>query len=258
MKADSKSKALVDAEKCLALAPSWSKSYARLGAAQHGLKRFTAAIDTFKLGIKIDPDNQNLWSSLRSAEEAYEVEKKERYAIAAQERAIEENIIRVRDEAKRKAIEKKEEESRVVKENEALSDFLNEINTESVVVGSGTGGTDDTDGVGGAGAEENTLPKEGEENEDSLLSDFLSSVTASKHDTAAAVEGGMGKGADTNTASGAAAVKTLTEKYVNQDLGNAMDQFNRLTGPNFQWKNLNPYYVMQLDIDATDEDIKYR
>lgn len=51
MKNDSKSKALHDAEKCIKLAPAWSKGYVRLGAAQHSLKRFDAAIDTYKKGI---------------------------------------------------------------------------------------------------------------------------------------------------------------------------------------------------------------
>lgn len=50
MKADSKSKALKDAEKCVELAPNWSKGYNRLGVAQQSLKRFDAAIDTFKKG----------------------------------------------------------------------------------------------------------------------------------------------------------------------------------------------------------------
>lgn len=50
MKSDSKSKALHDAEKCITLAPAWSKGYIRLGAAQQSLKRFDAAIDTFKKG----------------------------------------------------------------------------------------------------------------------------------------------------------------------------------------------------------------
>ena len=50
MKNDSKSKALHDAEKCVQIAPTWSKGYVRLGAAQHSLKRFDAAIETFKKG----------------------------------------------------------------------------------------------------------------------------------------------------------------------------------------------------------------
>lgn len=50
MKADSISKALRDAEKCVELAPNWSKGYSRLGAAQLALKRFDASIDSFKKG----------------------------------------------------------------------------------------------------------------------------------------------------------------------------------------------------------------
>jgi tetratricopeptide (TPR) repeat protein len=53
MKNDSKSKALHDAEKCVQIAPTWSKGYVRLGAAQHSLKRFDAAIETFKKGENI-------------------------------------------------------------------------------------------------------------------------------------------------------------------------------------------------------------
>jgi predicted TPR repeat methyltransferase len=52
MKGDSISKALRDAEKCVELAPQWSKGYSRLGAAQHGLKRFQAAIETYRRGNK--------------------------------------------------------------------------------------------------------------------------------------------------------------------------------------------------------------
>jgi tetratricopeptide (TPR) repeat protein len=51
LKADQRSKALYDAEKCVALAPVWSKGYSRLGAAQQALKRFDNAIDSFKRGI---------------------------------------------------------------------------------------------------------------------------------------------------------------------------------------------------------------
>lgn len=50
MKADSKSKALHDAEKCVSLAPDWVKGYNRLGIALQSLKRFDAAMDSFKKG----------------------------------------------------------------------------------------------------------------------------------------------------------------------------------------------------------------
>lgn len=51
MKADSKSKALHDAERCVELAPNWAKGYNRLGVAQQSLKRFTAAMDSLKKGV---------------------------------------------------------------------------------------------------------------------------------------------------------------------------------------------------------------
>ena len=49
-----------------------------------------------------------------------------------------------------------------------------------------------------------------------------------------------------------------TEKYTTQGLGNAEEQVGRLLATNFKFKNLNPFRVLQLDIDATTEDIKYR
>lgn len=50
----------------------------------------------------------------------------------------------------------------------------------------------------------------------------------------------------------------LTEKYTTQDLGTGKEQYARLAQPNYLWKNQNPYAVMQLGIDATEEDVKYR
>ena len=47
-------------------------------------------------------------------------------------------------------------------------------------------------------------------------------------------------------------------KYAVEDLGDPVEQINRLTTANYQFKNLNPYEVLQLDIDASNEDIKYR
>lgn len=92
MAADSISKSLRDAERCVALAPGWAKGYGRLGAAQHGLRRFDAAIATYKTGkdsapaglyvvttrymskgIEIDPTSDALWRALRMAEEAQQV-----------------------------------------------------------------------------------------------------------------------------------------------------------------------------------------
>ncbi len=52
--------------------------------------------------------------------------------------------------------------------------------------------------------------------------------------------------------------KDIHEKYTNQNLGTPEEQIERLVAPNYKWCNLNPYTVLQLDIDATEEDIKGR
>jgi DnaJ homolog subfamily C member 8 len=40
--------------------------------------------------------------------------------------------------------------------------------------------------------------------------------------------------------------------------GTAEEQVARLLQPNHQWKNLNPLEVLQLDVDATEDDVKLR
>lgn len=58
--------ALTDAEKCVSLNPQWAKGYIRLGAAQHGLENFDAAVATYNKGLEIEPENATLKQSLES------------------------------------------------------------------------------------------------------------------------------------------------------------------------------------------------
>ncbi len=48
------------------------------------------------------------------------------------------------------------------------------------------------------------------------------------------------------------------DKYTNQDLGTGNSQIDRLLQTNYKWKNLNPFEVMMLDVDANPEDVKLR
>lgn len=69
---DAKSKALKDAERCMELASDWSKSYSRLGAAQHALRRFDAAVQTFKVKCSFSSHPEILrqffwWANCRNA-----------------------------------------------------------------------------------------------------------------------------------------------------------------------------------------------
>lgn len=52
--------------------------------------------------------------------------------------------------------------------------------------------------------------------------------------------------------------KALKEDYAKADLGTSESQIARLLQPNYSWKNLNPYSVLSLGIDATEDDIKLR
>jgi DnaJ-class molecular chaperone len=83
---------------------------------------------------------------------------------------------------------------------------------------------------------------------------FFAEVIGSSSSSAAEI---LTKGQDTAKANQKDET-LLTEKYVNQELENGREQVDRLTASNYKWKNLNPYYVLQLDIDATEEDIRYR
>lgn len=85
-----------------------------------------------------------------------------------------------------------------------------------------------------------------EPSEDDALASFFSEVSSAPSLAKSEAVGGESR------------ISQLTKKYVDQDLGNALDQHARLTSGNYKWRNLNPYEVLQLDIDANVEDIKYR
>ena len=237
MKADSISKALRDAEKCVELAPSWPKGYNRLGVAQQGLRRFDAAMSTFQKGIEIDPSNQVLWSALRSCQEAHEADKKVRFAAAAIERDKEEARLREADKAKHLA---KESLAKAKEEEDLVASFLAETQAQAEA-------------------------KPGPDQEDDLLSSFLSEVavppassSVSAPPSSSAAAAAVGEAGAGSVEEEEAAQRVMTDKYTNQDLGNGKAQHARLTAKNCEWKNLNPYYVLQLDTDATVEDIKNR
>ena len=212
MKTDSKSKALKDAERCVELNPSFVKGYSRLGAAQQSLKRFEAAMDTFKKGIALDPNNQGLWSALVACQESFEADKKERFADAAVERQREEDYLRRKEAAKERAR---------------------------------------AEAAPAASTATSTGEKEVEADENDLLNSFFSAITSEVKPSVPLVPPPTSASEDTEEV-------FSHDKYSTQDLGTGIDQVLRLTGPNAQFKNLNPYAVLQLDIDATEEDIKNR
>lgn len=55
--------------KCVKLNPSWSKGYARKGAALHGVHRWDDAIAAYKAGLKLE-DSPALKKGLKEVQEA--------------------------------------------------------------------------------------------------------------------------------------------------------------------------------------------
>jgi DnaJ family protein C protein 8 len=237
MKADSKSKALHDAEKVVELAPTWAKGYNRLGVAQQSLKRFDAAIDSFKKGLELDPNNKALWDALKSCQDAFEIDKKDRFSRAAKEREEEQQRLQRRDEIRQQMMQdKKEAEQEQMPippkdEENVLAGFFSDV---------------------GASAEGTKVPA-AVENEDDALASFFLEVHHNKND-----DKKENAHTEDHEQEEQKSEKDLTEKYVNQDLGTGKSQVERLLAPHYQWRNLNPFYVLGLDIDATIEDIKFR
>jgi len=63
-------KALEDAERVVTLKPDWPRGYGRKGAALMGLGDFDEAINTYKQGLDIDPENASLKRGLEETEAA--------------------------------------------------------------------------------------------------------------------------------------------------------------------------------------------
>ncbi|CUE96193.1 stress-inducible protein STI1, putative [Bodo saltans] len=72
--------ALADAETCVALNATWGKGYVRLGAAQHGLKRFDEAIATYEKGQQVEPTLQALADGIAAAQKDQQASRPDPFA----------------------------------------------------------------------------------------------------------------------------------------------------------------------------------
>ena len=57
--------ALDDSEQCLKLSPQFSKGYQRKGTALENLGKTEEALEVYKLGLQVDPNNQELKGSVQ-------------------------------------------------------------------------------------------------------------------------------------------------------------------------------------------------
>lgn len=214
----------------------------------------------FLLGIEIEPNNKALWSALKSCQEVYEINKKQRYQAAQKERDIEEQRLNQREKLKKDLEMEKLRKQQEEQGEDLLSGFLSTIQEK----GSSVRPTNDASIT----QENGDIKPEYNDEEDNLLAGFFTEVTANA-EAAKSIRPPISHKADSSNNDGSnddsasndnngRSEKELTEKYTNQDLGDGKAQCERLMSKHHEWKNLNPYAVMQLGIDATEEDIKYR
>lgn len=62
--------ALKDAVKCIEIKPDWAKGHTRKGAALHGQGDLVGALDTYEEALKLDPNNAQAKSGVKSVREA--------------------------------------------------------------------------------------------------------------------------------------------------------------------------------------------
>lgn len=189
----------------------------------------------------MDRNNQALWAALKACEEADKADKKERFRLAELERQAEEERLKKRNEIREEILREKQEDM--------LNDFFSDIHTAAAEPSPSTG-DNGTAADASAGAQSSSEPPAA--SEDDLLASFFTEVTAAKKDPEnVPVTTQPNEEQDSPE-------EVLTEKYAQQDLGNGRDQCARLLAKHCEWRNLNPYYVLQLDTDANEEDIKFR
>lgn len=168
---------------------------------------------------------------MSACQEAFESDKKSRFAVAAKDRVKEDERIKRVDLAKAavlaEKIEKEKEKMKLDAEAE-LTGFLSEIADSTDCPSSSVG--------------LNTSAESKVDNDEDLLSGFFTDVQGKEPVETKPIRDET----------------FMHEKYTNEDLGDKKKQYERIMEKNYEWRNLNPYFVLQLGIDATEEDIKQR
>jgi len=230
-----KSRSLHDAQACVRFDPKFVKGYTRLGAALMSLGRLS---DARKIGygkaLELDP-------KCHAAKDGIDkVSKMERAKIES-----ERELARAASETQRKIHSDDKAET-----STSLPCVINrsEVSETTKHVGKNNGNDDLLDDFF-ADVESAETPKI-EQNANQSDPAVEKSKTNSGSQGDASVE-------DEN--SKITAVQTASRiKLLNSDLGTSLNQIERLLPPSFEWKNLNPYNVLQIPHDVEHDTVQRR
>jgi curved DNA-binding protein CbpA len=224
LKANSKSKALQDAQLCVQYATTEAsihreflpKAHSRLAAALWSLGRWQAAKEQYEIILQLDPKNSVANDGVEQCKQQLE---------------------KLKEQQQQQQQQKQEEEEQQKMETAQPSNDEQDAN-----------GNIPIEKQGGSAAQDN-----GDEEDDDLLKDFFGQVEA-------VIKPPQPSPEEAAAAAAAAAAPPAPSIISNQkkDLGSALDQIERLLQPNYAWRNLNPFYVLDLPHTATDEEISQR
>ncbi|KAL7468932.1 hypothetical protein ACHAXS_009172 [Conticribra weissflogii] len=229
-----KSKALVDAKKCVEVMPEgWVKGHTRLAAAMASLGRFGEAAGVYqKVLAEIDGENEVAKRGLEDCR------RRERSAKEERERELRRVQMELDREKEEKARQEKEELDKVQQKS---SQQENKCKND----------------------------RDGGNEEDDLLDDFFSEVekvTEKKKAPANPLDNNSQSDRDSDNKSGDhrksdcsdGSITTNSNNRIKVELnslGTSANQIDRLLQTNYEWKNLNPFYVLDIPHTIEDESI---
>ena len=220
---DAKSKAFRDGKKCVTLAPSFLKGYGRKAAAEVALGRLEAACDTYRAALRLQSDHAE-------------------YAAAL-------------EVCKGRALEAKQHRLDFTATAEATADaettYRAAVDAESAeakaAAAAAAAASASASASASAAAAEPVDPLDG------FFTDIGATEAQRKNDNARLLEERQAKARQE-----ARKGKGQSDKYREQKLGTCAEQCARLLTTHQKWANLNPYLVLMLGTDASEDDLKHR
>ena len=254
--------AMEDAKKLLELQPNWAKTYLRKGTVEQESENYLQAIETFESALLEWPNDSGLQKGLKESKCLYEKYEEEKKIKEAKKKAIATNIASMMSHIRKgQGQEKFSNQNENDNTEEGEEDKTNVQRKEGLTMNDNAQGTkqsqshieNPTNSTTSSTThrydeqEGNTnINKESEDGEELSLEDFFDSITKEGNSRAPfQVEEYVSEETKQK--------QEISQKYAAQDLGKADEQIARILQP-----NLHPLQVLQLGVDASEDDIQKR